>query len=272
MFDKEAIQELSQSQAIEAAATSVSNAMETDGLLALPSDFKTHDLEKYMPARRRARGGMHTPNVGDFAKYTAEHKEAGATVFVDQDEMAATAVLNLGTPEAPGHADNTAIFQPVRTAAYRALLRVDGVNLSQGSAAEFLEDWAEQVKCEGEAGDIEVKRAVAAMRKLTIEGMKKLEAEEGQLSASRSTFESVKATSAEPIPATITFNCVPYHGFKPRDFVLRLGIRTGGDKPTITLRQVNAELHAEQMAEELAAMVQAQVKDIPVLIGGYGAK
>jgi uncharacterized protein YfdQ (DUF2303 family) len=55
-------------------------------------------------------------------------------------------------------------------------------------------------------------------------------------------------------------------------FVLRLGVRTGGDKPTITLRVQNLEQHEEEMANELADLVRSTVKTTPVLLGTYQPK
>lgn len=122
----------------------------------------------------------------------------------------------------------------------------------------------------GRVDEVSLKHAIAAVRNITIEGLRKVEASEQQLSASKSTFESVSASSKDPLPTTIYFRCEPYHGFENRLFVLRLGIRTSDGKPAITLRIVNEELHEEQMAQELSDKVRAAVNDAcPVLIGDY---
>jgi uncharacterized protein YfdQ (DUF2303 family) len=269
MFDKDAIKQLTQSEAISAAATAITEQAAT--LVALPEDFKLHDLEQYLTIRRRARGLMTTSALKDFATYAKAHAEAGASVFVDANEMCATAVLNLGTPDEPGHTDNRAKLQAQLTAAYRALLQhAGGRALTQTVAAEFLEDWPDLIECFNEQGPIKLPKAVAAIRKLSIEAMRKLESSEQSLSASKSAFESVQATSADPIPTTIYFKCVPYKDLAERLFVLRLGVQTGGDKPSIVLRIVKAELHAEEMANELADLVRDSLNgQMPVLLGAY---
>lgn len=273
MFTKEAIQELSQAQAISAANLAIAENLNASDYAALPNDFTVHDLEKFAVNRRRARGTMSTPNVGDFAKYIGAHKEAGAAVFVQQDRMTAVAVLNLGVPDAPGQTDNRAELVPKKTAAYTALKAIaTGNPLKQQTVAEFLEDWPGQIKCFNDAGPISPAKAIAAVRKITIENLKKLESTEAQLSASKSSFESVTATSTEPLPTTIYFKTIPYHGLTEREFVLRLGILSGSDKPAISLRIVNQEQHDEDMAVELAELVKAAVKDLPVLIGEYAAR
>jgi uncharacterized protein YfdQ (DUF2303 family) len=275
MFDKEAIEELSSGTGIYQAGNAIKQAFaENKAAIALPEKFKLHDLEPYQANRRRARGVMTTHALSDFATYTKTHAEAGASVFVDADEMSATAVLNLGTSDHPGHADNRAKVQLKRTAAYAALkAHASGQAISQLKAAEFLEDWPGYVQCFNDQGAITLPKAIAAIRKLSIESMRKLESSEQSLSASKSAFESVQATSAEPIPTTIYFDCEPYYGLESRQFVLRLGVLTGGDKPAISLRIVKQELHDEEMANEFADLArEALGSALPVLIGAYASR
>lgn len=269
MFDKDAITELTKAEAITAAAAALTNQVDT--LVALPEDFKLHDLESYLVNRRRVRGSMSTSTVKDFAAYASAYKQDGATVFVDVDQMTATAVLNLGTPSEPGHADNKAVLQPKKSAAYRALVSIaTGQGLKQTQAAEFLEDWPEHIECFNDAGKVSPPQAIAAIRKLTIESMRKLESSEQNLSASKSAFESVQATSSDPIPTLIYFKCVPYQDLSERLFVMRLGVLTGNPTPMITLRITKQEMLAEEMACELAALVTVAIgESMPVILGQY---
>jgi uncharacterized protein YfdQ (DUF2303 family) len=269
MIDKEAIEALQRSEAIGVA----NDHIFTHHVTALPSDFKLHDLEKHQSLRRRAIGVMKTNTLQSFAEYVGTHAEAGATVFVNAQAMAATAVLNLGDPANPGQSDNLAVLEARRTAAFQAMLAVaGGQGHSQQTIAEFLEDWPSMVSCFNDEGSIPVPKAIAAVRKVSIESMRKMENTEKQHAASRSAFESIQATSTEPLPTLVYFNTVPYHGLASRLFVLRLGIRTGGDKPTITLRVQNLEQHEEEMANELAELVRSTVKTTPVLLGTYQPK
>lgn len=272
MFDKEAITALQEGKSISAAAVALSTSCDTNDLTALPSDYKLHDLEKYKPMRRRERGTMNTNVISAFTGYVTDHVEPGATVFVNADEMSATAVLNLGTPCVPGHADNRAKLTLKRTAAYSALISIaTGAGYKQAQIAEFLEDWPEHIQCVNDSGSITLPKAIAAIRKLSIEAIRKIENSEQQLSASRSAFESVQTTSVDPLPTVIMFDCQPYADLKARTFALRLNVQTGGEKPTISLRIVKTEQHAEGMANELGYLI-AHAFDgasIPVLLGSY---
>lgn len=281
MLDKDAIHSLDTNtdKAIEAASRALLVDGKAENLAALPDHFTVHDLEKYLPSRRRARGKMETQVINDFAEYVITHKEPGASVFIDVDAMKAVGVLNLGTTEAPGHADDKATFTGKQTAAYKAMLAVaNGMSVSQVKAAEFLEDWTACIACKHEEQDIPVPKAIAAVREITIEGLRKIGNTEAQLSASRTTFEEVKASGKEQIPTLIDFTCVPYVGLSSRTFQLRLGIQTGGDKPTLTLRIVKQEEHQEQMGRELANLLLAAIREeagssdaVPVLLGTYAA-
>jgi uncharacterized protein YfdQ (DUF2303 family) len=272
MITKDAIQELAQAQAITAAAMALNNG---DALAALPEEFKLLDLEQYLPVRRRLRGSMTTPVLDDFAAYTAVNAEEGAAVFVGTASMQAVAVLNLGNPANPGHGDNRAILAPPKTAAFESMLAVaSGIQKRQAEVAEWIEDWAPLIRCENEAGeDVQAKHAAAAVRKITIEGTRRQEASEQQLSAARSTFEQVKAADADKLPALIDVTCEPYQGLAARTFRLRLGIVTG-DKPALVLRVVKREQHDEEMAQELARLVRDALagKSVPVLVGSYSMK
>lgn len=278
MFDKDAIIELQTGAAIVHAQAAMQEHDRTDNLVSLPSDFKVHDLEQYLPHRRRARGTMTTEALASFADYFTDHAEGGATVFVDKDAMKAFGVLNLGNSEYPGHADNKAVLSLKSLASYDALRKIaNGQAQSQSAVAEWVEDWQDLIKCfnhpDGEEVGQQVNngRAIAAIRAITIEAARKVESEEGQLSASRSAFESVKASSKHTLPTHIHFETVPYVGLAERTFIIRLGILTGGDKTSIVLRPVKMEEHQQAMAEEFAANVTAALNGTayPVLIGTY---
>lgn len=265
---------IKQGQEITAACDAVGAATDVlaNGIVALPDHMKVHDLEHVLPARRHARGTMNTPFVEPFARYTNKHAESGACVFIHATDMQATAVLNLGYPDQPGHADNLAKLTPIKTAAYQALLEITRGPITQQKAAEFFEDWAGELEFYTEDAQITPKQAVGAVRRITIEALAKIESEEQTLSANRSAFESVTASSKEPIPTRVYFSCEPYADLARRTFVLRLGVLTGEKTPRLVLRMLKAEEHAEEMAEELSQLVRNAIgtgSTIGVLVGQY---
>lgn len=271
MFDHTAIRELTKAEAISAA--NLAAAASALALVPLPNDFTVHDLEAHLQVRRRARGNMSTSSIAHFATYVLAHREAGASVFVDAARMSATAVLNLGTPDAPGQADNTATLQPVATAAYTAMLAVaDGAGKAQRAVAEWLEDWQDTIQAlDADGAEITTKHAIAAVRSITIEALRTAESTEQSLSATRSALEQVTAKSkGQPLPALLRVGIEPYAGIDTRTFDLRLGVLTTTDKPALVLRIVKREAHTEAMAGELATKVRAALGDVvPALLGAY---
>ena len=258
-------------------ATAVHNALMAGalspvGATALQQDMNVHDLEHLQPCRRRARGSMTTAYVASFAQYATAYHEPGAAVFVEAEYMAATAVLDLGTKESPGHADHRAKLEPIKTAVYQALLGTNGRAQSQQQLAEFVEDWniTAQMKFFNSEGEIQTGKALAAIRRITVENLRKVDSEEQQLSANRTAFESVKASSNEPIPTLIYYTCKPYADLAERTFVLRLSILTSDKGPSLVLRIQNLEAHVEEMGKELAKLVQTAISGaMPVLLGSY---
>lgn len=275
MINKDTIEALSKAEAITNAGSAISDGMaHRQGAVALPNDFTLHDLEKFLPNRRRQRGEMTTSAIGDFVAYTSKNAESGATVFIDQENMKACAVLNLGTTDKPGHADNKAMLESRSTAAYGALRNIAKQAAGQSAIAEFMEDWMPNIVCLHEGTEIQTAKAIAAVRSITIDTARKLEVEEKQLGASKSAFESIQASSKETLPTEIRFKCVPYKELQDRTFVMRPSILTTGDRIALSLRIIKIEEHEEQMAAELADIIRAGIKqdDISVLLGKYVAK
>lgn len=271
MFDKDTLTALQEAKAIFEAREAIDIA--GNNPVALPSDYTLHDLEAFNAQRRRARGAMRTEVIAAFAAYTVAHAEDGCTIFIDPDDMSAKAILNLGTPEYPGHSDNRAELRPKKTPAYAELLEVaSGSGQKQVVVAEFMEDWADCIVCFGpDDASISTPKAIAAVRRVSIEAIRRAETSVEQMRETRSAFESVQASSTEFIPTRIHFCCVPYADFEARTFVLRLGVLTGSDKPLLTLRLVKAAQHNTELAEELGQKITASFdgKDLPIVLGTY---
>ncbi|WP_052951051.1 DUF2303 family protein [Comamonas thiooxydans] len=237
---------------------------------AIPDNFNVEDLERYMPTRRRAAGVMGTPYINDFVAYTQMHKQDGCCIFVNADEMAATAVLDLGSPQQPGHCDSKAKLVLKPTAAFAALKKFMNMGKTQREMAEWLEDWASFLSAKAGDTPIAMPQAIAAVRSISIEAIAKSNSEEQALSSERTAFESVKVSATkETLPTFITMKCYPYPELAEREFVMRLSVTTDG-KPVMALRPQGWEEAVEQMANEFATDLRASIENtMPVLIGTY---
>jgi uncharacterized protein YfdQ (DUF2303 family) len=249
---------------------------ETDGIAAVPEGFMLVTVEDHLPGRIRSRGAMKTSSLPSFAAYVDTHAVLnGAEVFVS-DHMEATAILNMRTSSgAAGHADDIATFSAKMTGQYRALHAVsNGSTLNQQQAAEFLEDFSFMLTCLAEDGTvIPNPKAIAAVRSVTIETMRKIQSAQEALGSTMSAFEQVKASgTAETMLAMFVADLIPYVGFRTRLVKARVSILTGGAKPMFTFRIVGLEELQDQIQEEFATMIQNAISGHPVRLGTYAKR
>lgn len=241
-------------------------------LVARSDKFSMHSMEDYMPTRARARGAMTTSDMASWSDYLEARCTGSFSItstFINPDDMNACGILNFEIEGKPGHCDDLAHLKLRPTAEYQGLrAAAKGVALTQRALAEFIEDYS--MCFDGcYAGDdldekVSTKQAISAIRNITVEALRRVEAVEGQLSASKSTFEQVQADSkSQPIPTLLYFRCVPFAGLDSRLFVLRLSVLTSDDRPALVLRIVNPEIHQQEMAAEFAD----KIRRLPFFMG-----
>lgn len=268
MFDKSAIDAIQMAQATKSASGSLASGGVNHGVVALPQDFKVHDLERFLDSPRRRLAVFETESVASFATYVRTNKEAGAIVLVNTDSMSAKAILDFGPSEIPGHRDNKAHLAMSKTPEYYALCLLGAErSVGQASFSEFMEDQRDCMEFFNDENKIQFKAALNAIRKMTIESVNRAESEVSDLGASRSAFESVNVNDfSGQIPKVVYFKCRPYAELEERLFVCRLGVRTGEKVPSLTLRIINFQKHKEEMGQELVAIIKDSV-DVETLLG-----
>lgn len=142
---------------------------------------------------------------------------------------------------------------------------INSDHLKQKNAAEFIEDWADQIMAlskEDEA--MSPKAAAAALLNLTIETAREVNSKVDDFGESMSAMERIEAKNQEQIPAALKFKCVPYQGLEEREFVLRVSILTGDTKPAIKLRIIQLEAMEESIAEEFKDNVAASFDGLKI--------
>ncbi|MFW5386181.1 YfdQ family protein [Yersinia sp. 2542 StPb PI] len=242
--------------------------------IALPAGVSVKSLEQFQVERYRFRGAMETSNIDEFVKYSSGYAGDGVRCFIDADEMRAQTIFNIGTLLNPGHADNTASLSLKKTAPFRELLNIDGRKQTQKELAEWLEDYREFLLAfDADGVVLDIKKAVGAVRRITIEQTSSADHEDQDFSAKRSVMESVEAKSKDVMPAAFEFKCVPYEGLGERRFKLRYSILTGGNVPVLVLRIVQLEAEEEKIAVEFLELLTDKFKDVEVetFIGKFKA-
>jgi uncharacterized protein YfdQ (DUF2303 family) len=259
---KDAIQHLEQTALLADVNKALGEIATVAPIVALPDGVQLSDLEKHMEHRTSYRFNFSTKSIHDFGEYCKEFDKEGAKCFVNSDLMRSESIFDLGTEDKPLHQRHNAKLQLDKTAAFVALLQINGDHISQKSASDFIEDWADNVQIftsEGEA----IKPAMAAQRfrDITIDEVKERGSNVGDFHESMSEMEKIEARNASQIPACIKFTCVPWHGLSEREFDVRVSIITSGQKPALCLRIVKLEAQEEDMAEEFKEILTEMFKD-----------
>ncbi|CNI38246.1 YfdQ family protein [Yersinia mollaretii] len=242
--------------------------------IALPAGVAVKSLEQFNLERYRFRGSMETSSIDEYVKYSSGYAGKGVRCFIDADEMRAETIFNIGTLINPGHADNTASLSLKKTAPFRELLNIDGRKQAQKELAEWLEDYREFLLAfDADGVVLDIKKAVGAVRRITIEQTSSADHEDQDFSAKRSVMESVEAKSKDVMPAAFEFKCVPYEGLGEHRFKLRYSILTGGNIPVLVLRIVQLEAEEEKIAVEFLGLLTNKFKDVEVetFIGKFKA-
>jgi uncharacterized protein YfdQ (DUF2303 family) len=224
-------------------------------------------LEKLNNFRSRFRGAFGTSVLSEFAAYLKANP--GGVGFIDPKMCTAKMFLNLGTPGLPGHADWTATLWLDNTAAFAAVLAIDGRQQSQRSLVEWMEDWSGNLR-QVDGGSIS--GVVSLVRALTIKSNSEVTHTDKDFGAKKSALEEIEARSTSAIPTHVNFRCAPHVGFQDRDFPLRLSIITG-EKPALVLRIVSKEALFEEIANEFKDLLIKAVGDAASMtIGSFDPK
>ncbi|WP_419792959.1 YfdQ family protein [Serratia fonticola] len=267
---------IAQIQALTLGASFLDAVKRTDcPVSVLPKDIDVASLERFNENRFRFRGFMGTTSIDDFVRYSVGYANAAvpARCFIDADNMSARSVFNIGTLEAPGHADNVAEIQLKKTAPFSALLAIDGKRLNQKQIAEWLEDWSDFLTAFDAGGQtLTMAQAASAVRRVSIKQMQEADHEDGDFSGKKSLMQSVEATSKEVMPVAFEFKCVPYEGLSERPFSLRNSLLKS-DEPCFTLRIVQLEAQEEAIANEFRDLLIGKFDGEPVdtFIGNFKA-
>lgn len=231
-------------------------------------------LEKWQAGRSHFRGIYSTHSLADFSTYVADRAISTAKGFIDQDEMTCTLLFNLGTDEAPGHADDRALLRMKASAGYKAAQAIGGRAMSQKDLSDWIEDWHQYLTpIDDEGKAIPVAKAIAAVRTITVKAVSESESTVGETSASRSAMDQIEARSKETLPVALLFSTIPYEGLTEQQINLRISVITSGAQPALKLRWVGEEVQREDIAQEFKAVLDSRIGTAAKLsLGTFDAK
>lgn len=251
-------------------------------LILLPKDVSMNSLEGFLANRVRFRGKLQTESIQDFARYVIKRTNAVAAKtpkgFIGiNDNLSCEVIFNIGDESTAGHCDDLAMLLLMQSAPFKAMNKVIGVKMNQRALAEWIEDWANNLRAisltdEGEESSLALARTVVAVRKVTLEAISRQTTEVGDMSASRSALDSIAATSTETLPSVLIFSAIPYEGLQSRDFRLRVSIITGEREPIFVLRWAKQEAQIEEIAQEFKEKLNTEIGGFTDLFIGSFAK
>lgn len=239
--------------------------------MLVPNGVSIKSLECFQPLRNRFRGSFATSVLSEFAAYVRANPKKGAGFIADFDgSLEAKVFFNLGDAADPGHADWTASLNVKPTAAWAALMAIDGKRLSQRELAEWIEDWSDNMAALNSADEgMHLSMAIAAIRSITISAKSEVGHSERDFGAARTALEDIEAKSAGGLPKFLVFEAQPALGFQARTVRLRVAVITG-EKPALTLRIVGKEALLEDMRREFRELVLREIGDAAVMtIGSF---
>lgn len=237
--------------------------------LHIRDEGKVTDLEQYGADRRRFRGTFSTNSIPDFVNHVKNREGSDKPVFIDAETFKAQAVYNYGDVELPGHCDDTAVLSLQKTAAFEAVIGVNGIRMDQMTMVDFIEDWNSHISAWKQGSYMPLAQAIAAVRKITIKSLGDHTHEVSNFGGSKSALEEIDAGAAT-LPETFDFRCIPYAGLPEHKFTLRFGVLTGGDKPWCVLRIVQKEVAIEQITQSFKDLLIGEIGEFAsVYIGSF---
>ena len=291
MIDKETLQLMQSADAIDRASMALTRATQYPdkrGLLVLPDSMTPHDIQQYLPTARRRTGTFEAATLASFASYVMDKANVPETeVYVNTEDACARAILDatVGNGE-PGHMQHTAELQLTFTAPMKALHCAAAGKISQRDLAEFLEtwrgDWSAYIGYPYDdprdevAGELDEElddgRAIAAIRAVTMESAGRIEQEDRALSASRSAFESVSASSKYVLPSFLQFRVAPFAGFLVHTYDVRIRVLLDGDKIVFKLQMSDYDRVQDVVSREFEQKIRDLLPSVSIYFGSYNRK
>ena len=241
-------------------------ADETTGqALYLPPGATLAAAEKFALAPRFHRHHYETERLPDFVAYVTNNALLAAmhvpTVYVRANGSGARALFDHGEPTAPQWGHHDALLNLREATAWAAAQRMASGVHDQRRVIDCLEDWPTHITAhQGNGDDIPHAKAIATLRRVSLEAKASSTTEENDMARQRTTLESIEARGADDtLPAYFVVHSPIYVGTCTLDIVLRLSVRAAEKAPALALRIVGQESLAEETAQWVEATLREQL-------------
>lgn len=222
----------------------------------LPEGFKLHSTEKFNAQRDRYRGRYETRSIPSYVHYIEfrnNGEDENVQTYINTERgLSAQTFLNLGDLIDPGHGDDTATLTLEKKAEFARFEGLNGNRLRQQQLIDVIDDWAEFLEAYNDEGEIDLDKAIRALRKVKITKGSELDSQVRDFGHQVSALEKLEATGVdENLPHYFILNTECFHGLNPRTVKISLRISANNDDaPGFVLRIVGEESLTEALAEE----------------------
>jgi len=257
MMDASSIEKIQESAAVLDANAVLNDKKTVSPHIIVPKSMQIESLESMMPHASHYKLHYRTTSIKDYISYCKASAEANTTCFIDDGECESETVFDLGSNEVPGHKYHKARLSLNKTAAFKALLNINGYTLNQREASDFLENWIDEITAYN-SSEQTMHNSIAAksLREISIEALAEQSSNVGDFSESASAFEKIEAKNQDQIVAAFKFTCTPYLDFQDRNFYFKVRILTSSDKPKIVFNLMQLEKHQEEISNEFKEIIE----------------
>ena len=238
----------------------------TASIAILPENFKLHITEKFNAQRDRYRGAYSTSSIPSFVEYigyrNSGEDENVQTYISTNNGLSARTFLNLGDADEPGHGDDTATLTLEKKSEFARTEAINGRRQRQQDLIDFIDDWADFLTAHNDSGEVELDKAIRALRKVKITKGSELDSQVRDFGHQVSAMEKLEATGVdENLPHYFELHTECFHGLNPRSVKLSLRISANNDDaPGFVLRIVGEEALTEALAEEFKDILTEQLE------------
>ncbi|MCU7917101.1 MAG: YfdQ family protein [Candidatus Thiodiazotropha sp. (ex Epidulcina cf. delphinae)] len=258
-MDKTAIQEINAQSALKALNV---NLNEQHDIVVIPDGATPVDLVQFTDKRRWFTGKFNSSCLSSFIDYINNNKDTHLPlthIYISTDSMTARAFFDIrhddGSPGKCEHVATLGMRPTPEMSAIKDLCISDALN--QRQLAEWLEEWGEIVTpFDKDNNDIDLKKAITAIRGMTIESLRKTDSEVGDMNQSRSTIDRIEAKGTAVTVAGFTAHHIMcYDEIATQDITVKLRIITTGETVAFKARMLRTQIIEQALRENLSDFI-----------------
>lgn len=242
--------------------------------VVISKDQQLQSLEHLNAVPDLFRGKFSTSVLDEFNAYINKHGYPDTAVFIDQDNMTAHSIIDMGDHADPQWGKHRAGIGLINTPAYNALLVSSDRTLQQQDFIDFAEDWQDNILFyfgdEAVTGPAAFKKIIQTLRRLKVSANASTEQTVGNFSATRSAMESIEIKAGQDeLPTGFIFTATPHDGFEKVAFDCQLRAVNDDKNVKLKYRIGQLDLHKEQIANAFRDKIKAGItkEGVSIFIG-----